>query len=105
MPLEIPSTLPAIDEPIQAPETSDGDTSGSGREYRVLLYNDEWHTMDEVVDQVMKATRCTQSRAESITLEAHRRGRAVCFKGERGQCQNVCRVLREIRLQCEIDCD
>ena len=100
----VPS-LPAIDEPQVAPETDDGDTQNDGRDFRVLLYNDEWHTMDEVVEQIIKATRCTLARAESITLEAHRKGRAVCFRGGRGQCHNVCRVLREIRLQCEIDCD
>ena len=96
---------PQIDEPETAPRVDDGDTSGSGSDYRVLLYNDDFHDMDEVVEQVVKATRCGVPRAEAITLEAHFKGRAICFRGERPKCHDVCRVLREIRLQCEIDCD
>ena len=96
---------PQIEEPTTAPDIDDGDTEGTGSDYRVLLYNDEFHSMDEVVDQIVKATRCSASKAEAITMEAHFKGRAVCFRGERARCQDVCRVLREIRLQCEVDCD
>jgi ATP-dependent Clp protease adaptor protein ClpS len=105
MPLETPQVLPSIDNPELAPSTDDGDTSGSGSDFRVLLYNDEWHVFEEVIDQLIKATRCSVLKAEAIALEAHRRGRAVCFRGARGECHKVCDVLREIRLQCEVDCD
>ncbi len=77
----------------------------AGNNYRVVLYNDDFHSMDEVVEQVVKATSCEIEKAIHITLEAHRKGRAVCYKGARGKCQEVARVLREIRLQCEVDCD
>ena len=86
--------LPEIDEP---------GTSGSN--YRVVLYNDEWHGFDEVIEQVIKATQCSPQRAVEITLEAHRKGRAVCYKNSREKCHEAARVLREIRLQCEVDHD
>ena len=84
-------------------EPTDIDSTGSN--YRVILYNDEWHGFEEVITQVQKATGCTTAQAEAVTVEAHYKGRAICFKGERDKCQEVCRVLREIRLQCEVDCD
>ncbi|BCM93854.1 ATP-dependent Clp protease adapter protein ClpS [Abditibacteriota bacterium] len=82
------------------------DEPGSGgSNYRVILYNDDFHPVDQVIEQVMKATECDLERAVQITLEAHRKGRAVCFRGNRSKCQKVTKVLREIRLQCEVDCD
>ena len=87
-------TIPEIDDPNR----------GQG-ECRVILYNDDWHPMDQVVEQVKKACECGQLRAIKITLEAHNKGRAVCYKGSRDKCHKVARVLREIRLQCEVDSD
>ncbi len=96
---------PQIDEPATAPRVDDGDTEGLGSDYRVLLYNDEVHSFDEVIEQLVKATGCSLAKAEAITVEVTARGRGVCFRGERSRCQDVCRVLREINLQCEVDCD
>ncbi len=76
-----------------------------GSDFRVILYNDDFHSFEEVTEQVKKAAGCSTSRAEEITIEAHFKGRAICFRGERGECQRVCKVLREIRLQCEVDAD
>ena len=73
--------------------------------HRVILYNDEWHEFDEVILQLQKATGCDLVKAEMIAMEAHFKGRAICYKGSRDQCQRVASILRQIRLQCEIDCD
>ncbi len=81
------------------------DTEKTGDGYRVLLYNDDHTPVDAVVKQVIKATKCSLLKATKITLEAHHKGRAVCFRGSREKCQQVALVLREIRLQCEVDCD
>ena len=105
------SFLPRLDTAVQDPESDvltipeiDAPDKGSGA-YRVILYNDEWHGMDEVVEQVMKACECDERRAVEITLEAHLRGRTVCLKSGRSKCHKAARILREIRLQCEVDCD
>ena len=96
---------PQIDEPQTLPRPDDGDTTGAGSDYRVILYNDDFHSMDEVILQLIKATGCSPERAVAITIEVDARGRGVCFRGERSECQQVCRVLREISLQCEVDSD
>lgn len=88
---------------LTVPEPADPTTSGDG--FRVILYNDDHTPVDAVVKQVMKATACSIERAAQITLEAHHKGRAVCYKGGREKCHQVARVLREIRLQCEVDSD
>jgi ATP-dependent Clp protease adaptor protein ClpS len=73
------------------------------RPWVVLLYNDDWHTFDEVILQVQKATGCSLSRAEQITQEAHNRGRAIAFEGSHLECEYVVAVLRQIELRAEIE--
>jgi ATP-dependent Clp protease adapter protein ClpS len=104
-PLQPEVAEPQIEEPPTEPQVDDGSTGSQGENYRVLLYNDEFHTFDEVIFQLVKATACSLAKAEAIALEVDSRGRAICFRGEREKCQHVCQVLREIRLQCEVDCD
>ncbi len=103
MPIEtLPSISPLIEE-IENLEIDDG--SGTDSAFRVILYDDDHHDIVDVVNQVMKATACSFERAAEITLEAHHKGRAICYRGDRTKCQRVAVVLREIRLQCEVDCD
>lgn len=82
-----------------------GVPGSGGTDYRVILYNDEWHGIDEVVEQVVKACEVSEEQAYQITMEAHYKGRAVCYRGNREKCHKAARILREIRLQCEVDCD
>ena len=69
---------------------------------RVILFNDEAHSMDEVVGQVKKATKCSVGDAMRITLEAHMKGQAVCFSGPMDKCVEVQSILQEIDLACDI---
>lgn len=89
-------------ELLREKRARDDEKSGA---YRVILYNDDDHSVDEVTLQIMKATGCDVEKALEIMWEAHTQGRAVCFRGEREKCHRVARVLREIRLQVEVDCD
>jgi ATP-dependent Clp protease adapter protein ClpS len=72
------------------------------RPWQVILYNDDIHSVDEVILQVQKATGCALHEATRITLEAHFKGKAVAFKGEFSECHRVAGVLREIGLLVEI---
>jgi ATP-dependent Clp protease adaptor protein ClpS len=72
---------------------------------RVLLYDDDWHTFDDVIIQLMKATACDAATGEAHAWTVHTQGRAVVFQGARGDCERVAQVLREIRLQVEVDWD
>ena len=74
-------------------------------DYRVIIYNDDYHGTDEVIMQIHKATFYALQKCAEIMLEAHMKGRAVCYHGSREDCHRVAKVLREIRLQCEVDCD
>jgi ATP-dependent Clp protease adaptor protein ClpS len=73
------------------------------RPWIVILYNDDWHGFGEVIAQVQKATGCSLTRAEQITMEAHTNGRAIAYTGPAEACERVAAILRQIRLQVETD--
>lgn len=70
--------------------------------WRVILYNDEVHTFDEVIVQLVKATGCTAARAEELAWRVHTQGKAAVYEGTFEECFRVQGVLREIELVTEI---
>ncbi|HXE73752.1 MAG TPA: ATP-dependent Clp protease adaptor ClpS [Candidatus Nitrosotenuis sp.] len=73
------------------------------RSWRVILYNDDVHLIDDVVLWVQKATGHSLERAVAIVETAHRTGRAVCYEGDKEDCHKVARYLRGHGLQVEVD--
>lgn len=74
-----------------------------GIEARVILFNDNAHTFDEVIEQLIKATGCTGEQAEAMTIEVHARGKAAVYEGQVTECLRVSSVLEEIALHTQIE--
>jgi len=70
---------------------------------KVILFNDEIHTFEEVISQIIKATGCERQHAESLTWEVHNSGKANVFEGEMVKCIQVSGVLEEIELMTQIE--
>ena len=70
--------------------------------YRVVLFNDEEHSFDEVIEQIIKAVGCSRQKAEKHTWEVHTRGRSIVFAGTMPLCLRVSSILEEIALKTEI---
>ncbi len=85
-----------IDQPKPEEETS------VGLPFKVILFNDDWHTFDEVIMQLIKAIKCTFEEAKLYTLEAHFNGKAVVFTGELTKCLKASSILEEIALKTQI---
>ena len=79
-----------LEQPVQDDEVLTQDPA------RVILFNDEVHTFDEVISQLIKATRCTPEKAEALAWEVHTTGRAMVFAGEMTRCMEVSGILEEI---------
>ncbi|HTB34110.1 MAG TPA: ATP-dependent Clp protease adaptor ClpS [bacterium] len=90
---------------ISLPDTESATDQDLAKPGRVILYNDDWHSFDEVIRQLMKATGCDEATAEGHAWTVHTQGRAQVYEGARGDCERVAKVLREIRLQVEVDWD
>jgi ATP-dependent Clp protease adapter protein ClpS len=71
--------------------------------WNVVLLNDDWHTFEEVIVQVMRATGCSVEQAQAITWEAHSKGETVCYTGPRERCEHVAAVLEEIDLRVRLE--
>jgi len=70
--------------------------------WRVILYDDDIHTFDEVISQLMKATGCGLAEAEEMTWKVHNDGKAIVHEGEFEECLKIDSVLKEIQLVTEI---
>lgn len=70
---------------------------------KVILFNDDWHTFEEVIMQIMKATSCNLEKAESLTWEVHTKGKTVVYDGSMQECLRVSNILEEISLITQIE--
>ena len=70
---------------------------------KVILFNDEVHTFDDVIGQLIKATACTQAQAEAWAWEVHTSGKANVFEGTMTDCLRVSAILEEIALHTQIE--
>jgi len=70
---------------------------------RVVLFNDDWHTFEEVISQIIKATKCSFIEARDKTFEVHVNGKAVVYSGEMADCLRVSGILEEILLHTQIE--
>jgi ATP-dependent Clp protease adaptor protein ClpS len=50
----------------------------------------------------MKATRCTLSRARSLSWEVHTKGSAIVYEGPRERCEAVADVIGAVGLKVEV---
>lgn len=107
LPLNAEVAEPDVATPEAPPQTDDvpsEDTDYRTDEpWRVILFNDEIHTFEEVIVQLRKATGCTRSEAEEHAWEVHSTGKSAVYEGKFEKCFRVQGVLREIQLVTEIE--
>jgi len=100
-------TEPGVAEPRidtrELPQYDERELDVEDGPYVVILYNDDYHAVDEVVSQIQKATGYAFERCVAIMLEAHTRGRSIAYTGSLESCERAACVLRQIRLQVETD--
>jgi ATP-dependent Clp protease adaptor protein ClpS len=70
---------------------------------RAILFNDEVHTFEEVISQIIKALRCDRGKAERLTWEVHNHGKSCVYSGDLKRCLEITHVLEEIQLMTQIE--
>jgi len=94
--MEIPSKeIPGIEIVVE-------EDVSIGLKSKVILYNDDLHTFDEVILQIIKAIKCSNTEARNKAFETHVKGKSVIFNGEFKECLSVSSVLEEIALHTQI---
>ncbi len=89
--------------PLEQPEQEQEEETEIQEPAKVILFNDDVHTFEEVIGQLIKAIRCTRSKAEALAWEVHSQGKAVVFSGELLRCMEVSGILEEIELMTQIE--
>lgn len=56
---------------------------------KVILFNDNVNSFDHVEDCLINICKHEKAKARKITLEAHNKGRAVCFTGSMEVCESI----------------
>ena len=94
--MEIPGKeIPGID-------VAEEEDISIGLKSKVILYNDDWHSFDDVILQIIKAIKCSFAVASKKAFETHVKGKSVIFSGEFSDCLRVSSVLEEIALHTQI---
>lgn len=94
-------TATPVEKELETVDTTTGERIAEP--WKVILYNDDIHSFDEVILQLIKALGCSTEKAAQIAFEAHNNGKAVAHTGPFEECFRVAGVLREIQLLVEIE--
>lgn len=70
--------------------------------WKLILYDDDIHTFEEVIHQLVKALGCSRGKAEELTYKVHNEGKATVFEGSFEECLKRNSILQEIQLITEI---
>lgn len=90
-------------EPSHLPISQTADTDNTSISATVLLFNDDYHTFEEVAGQIIKATRYNPSKAKRLTWIVHTQGKALVFTGDIQICIKISDTLEEIDLRTRIE--
>jgi ATP-dependent Clp protease adapter protein ClpS len=71
--------------------------------WRVLLFDDDTHTFDEVIVQLVRATGCSWERAEAHAWTVHSKGKDTVYTGEFEKCFRVQQILSQIDLITQLE--
>ena len=72
------------------------------KRFKLILFNDDHHSMGQVVKQVIKAVKCTAEQAMQFMMEAHTTGSVVVKVGGEEECKKARNILEEIDLATDL---
>ena len=103
--LDFASTFATADPAISEPDVLTETTEETAIEtpWRVILFDDDIHTFEDVILQLMKATGCSEQQAKKHAWTVHTSGKDLVYEGDFFECFRVQGVLREIQLVTEIE--
>ena len=69
---------------------------------KVIVFNDESHSFQQVINQLIKAIGCSYEVALEKTMMIHTSGQATVFTGKMIDCIRVSGIIQEIDLKTQI---
>lgn len=74
---------------------------GSGR-WMVVIFDNSYNTVDEVVEVLMRSTGCTLDEASIETWEAHTFGKAPVHFSDQDECEIVAAMISSIGVRTQV---
>ncbi len=85
---------------ILEPEVTGPGTDGS--RWMVVIFNNDYNSMDEVIEVLMEATGCDVQEAYIETWEADHYGKASVHFAGRDECDRVAEIIAQIGVKTEV---
>ncbi|MBS1704676.1 MAG: ATP-dependent Clp protease adaptor ClpS [Armatimonadetes bacterium] len=70
--------------------------------WMVVIHNNDYNSIDQVVSILMKATACTLEEAAIETWEAHHYGKANVHFSSKDECESAARVINSIGVVTDV---
>lgn len=86
---------------IERPEVDDGSTS-FGELWTVVVFDNDYNTVEQVVDILMAATACSVHEAEMEAWEIHHLGKSCVHHGDHQVCASVAEIIATIGIRVEV---
>lgn len=91
------STLPGL-----APDLFSDPTPLDEHRFRVIIFNNDHNTIDEVINILMAATGCDEQEAYIETWEAHVYGQANVHFASEGTCREIAQLISTIGVKTDV---
>lgn len=82
----MPTSSPVIDKEIET-------TTNPDLLWKVILFNCNCHTFDDVIEQLMKAIVCSSATASQLAHVADQFDSVQVYEGDKVDCQRVADIL------------
>jgi ATP-dependent Clp protease adapter protein ClpS len=90
------------ESPTPGQETESREETSHDGVWLVILFNDDHHSMDMVVETLIAATGFEFQRCFEIMMTAHHRGQAEVTRTHRPRAQRIVAILRDSGLGAEM---
>lgn len=78
------------------------ETSTPGMKTKIILFNDNYHTFEQVVNQLQMATKCSEEMGFYYAYTVHTKGQSIVYEDDIDKCVSVNELLRKINLKTRI---
>jgi ATP-dependent Clp protease adapter protein ClpS len=85
------------------PDLLDETTPSLCSDYIVIVFDNPYNTVVEVIDILQKATGCSLEEAQMETWEIDNTGRSVVHHGDQAECERAAAIIATIGIRVAVE--
>lgn len=71
--------------------------------WKVILFNCNCHSVDQVIKALMMSIRCSPQKGYDIAMNIHHNGKAIVYEGVKERCEAVAEILKDTGLRVNME--